>query len=394
MRQFFDVFQACVDQPDLRDSFVDFEQSLVPEAWDPKRFRHVSVLQEAVRNHGRIEVAEDRELDRLVAVKAMPLWWAQSNHSEFVAAHPKENEHPWLDIAMTVYLSNVERIASVCEFLGVYLRDGGEEARGPEICFVLSYCAGGDLLSWLERSLQNKGLDREALARPLVLEIAKTVSHMHRLGIAHGDLSLENILLQGCKGEVRLIDFGASTGPRSVGLRGKPSYQAPECHTGKEYDAMAADAFSLGVVLFTLVTGNYPWRSTRTEACPCYRFFRSRGLAAYLTARTLDRGSGKALPLREILSSGVVSLLEGLLCSDPASRLSVAAALEHPWLAGGGDECGGGRSSMSDDMPRHQPPANCWHGVLLAVWKHTAAAEKLGLWAAALSQFRSPGGDC
>mmetsp|Transcript_7301 Transcript_7301/g.18249 ORF Transcript_7301/g.18249 Transcript_7301/m.18249 type:complete len:385 (-) Transcript_7301:174-1328(-) len=383
MRHFLDIFQACVEQPTHCESPRKLEEALVPEAWDPKRFHHVSVLQEAVRNHGRIEVAEDRKLNRLVAVKAMPLWWARSSHREFVAAHPKENEYPWLDMAMTVYLRNVANIASVCEFLGVFLRD--TEARGPEICFVLTYCAGGDLLSWLGQSLRTKSLDREALSRPIVLETFKTVHRLHRLGIAHGDLSLENVLLQGCSGEVRLIDFGASTGPRATGSRGKPSYQAPECHSRKEYDAMAADSFSLGVLLFTLVTGNYPWRSTQGQACQCFHYFTRRGLTAYLAARTLDRGTGKALPLLNIMSGNVVSLLEGLLNPDPASRLTVAAALDHPWFLGNGSDKGCTRL-----LPPQQP-VGCWHGILLSLWNHAMAAEKIGLWAAALGQFPTDG---
>lgn len=349
------------------------EQQPALATWDCQRFCHVAVIQEAARNHGRVEIAQDRLHNQLVAVKAMPLWWACENHGDFVAAHPKETELPWRDIAVTEYLNNVG-FPSACESIGVFRRE--TRPHGKEICFVMAYCPGGDLLAWLEQSLLDPELDREWKARPLLQQTFSSVAELHRLGIAHGDLSLENILLVDGKtggsspatSSIRLIDFSASTGLRCLGPRGKPSYQAPEMHTGEEYDAQAADAFALGVMLFTLVTGNYPWRSTRPHLCPCYRFFQARGLAAYLSQRTLERGGSKAVPLADILSEGAIALLSGLLVVDPASRLTVADALEQPWFSDGPN------IGQADHL--HGRPETCWRGILVALWGRTKITSK------------------
>jgi len=307
-----------------------------PGQWDDQRFQFIALLQEAPRNSGRVELCEDLQTSQRVAVKIMPVSWACESHEAFVRAHPQENELPWRDFGAVRYLSRNAGLACVCTFVGLYLRTS--EAHGQEICLVLSYCAGGDLFSWLERSLPTAGLARELSARPLMRHVLTAVRDVHAHGVAHGDLSLENVLLQREEtdpeaAEVRLIDFGACTGLRASGPRGKPSYQAPEVHSDKEYDACAADAFSLGVMIFTLAVGNYPWRSTRPQVCPCYRFAADRGLPAYLARRKIRNGdSEEVTTLAALLSPELIALLSGLLAVDPDARLSVSAALEHPWF--------------------------------------------------------------
>merc|ERR1719264_1507833 len=243
------------------------DQPLVLLSWDSCRFVRVAQIQEAARNNGVVELAEDRLTGRLVAVKAMPYSWTCTSHEEFVAAHPEGTEH----------------------------------------CCVLSYCAGGDLFSWLERSLQASDLARESTSRALVGKVIGAVHDIHSLGVSHGDLSLENILLAeagSCDviGQICIIDFGASMiGSQVSGVRGKPSYQAPEMHSGRPYNAAAADVFALGVVAFTLIVGNYPWRSTRPMLCPRFRYFAEKGLTAYLRRQKVNR-DGAVMTLASMIS--------------------------------------------------------------------------------------------
>jgi len=316
-------------------------QDLVPVPWDPERFHSVALLQEAPRNNGRVELCEDTHSGKLLAVKVMPYSWVCENQKAFVAAHPEENELPWRDISTTQYLSQVVGLTCVCEFVGLFLRE--QEAGTREICMALSYCEGGDLFSWLERTLPTTGVDRETAARPLMRRVLLAVRDIHSQGVAHGDLSLENVLLMDTKetdpeqAQIRVIDFGACTGHRAVGPRGKPSYQAPEVHTGLEYDACAADSFSVGVMLFTLTVGNYPWRSTRPHVCSCFRFAADRGFLAYLARRKIRSGStDEIVTLATLLSPQLVSLLTGLLAIDGQSRLAISDALEHPWFTAAG----------------------------------------------------------
>lgn len=325
---------AAGAQSDEIDDVLALRGEAFTEEWDSQRFRFISLLQEAPRNNGRVELCEDMQTSGMVAVKAMPISWACASHEAFMVAHPEDNELPWRDIGATRYLCR-SGLRCVCTFVGCYLRHS--EEHGQEICLVLSYCAGGDLFSWLERGLP-AGRAREHAARPLMRKVLEAVRDVQAQGVAHGDISLENVLLHKearhpDEADVRLIDFGGCTGARAVGLRGKPSYQAPEVHLEEEYDALAADAFSLGVMIFTLAVGNYPWRSTRPLACPCFKFAAERGLPAYLARRKIRcEEAGEIVTLAELLSPELVSLLSGLLAVDAAARPSVARALEHPWF--------------------------------------------------------------
>mmetsp|Transcript_135630 Transcript_135630/g.421377 ORF Transcript_135630/g.421377 Transcript_135630/m.421377 type:complete len:325 (+) Transcript_135630:85-1059(+) len=311
--------------------------AVVPSEWDPRRFRYVAMLQEAPRNNGRVELLEDSQTGRLVAAKTMPISWVCESHEAFLTAHPEENELPWRDIYTTYYLSKTAGLECVCDFVGLFLRRG---EAGPEVSFVLSYCSGGDLFSWLERSIPLVGASREAASRPLMRSVFQAVGEIHTQGVAHGDLSLENVLLFSeaeenalpASAEIRIIDFAASTGSRASGLRGKPSYQAPEVHSEAEYDAKTADVFSLGVMLFTLAVGNYPWRSTRPHVCPCFRYAADRGLPAYLARRKIRGNGDEQVTLAALLSPELVSLLTGLLSIEISTRLPLQAALEHPWF--------------------------------------------------------------
>lgn len=301
-----------------------------------QRFRHVAVLQKAPRNQGIVELAEDLLFHRLVAVKVMPIVWACESHEEFLEVHPGESEQPWRDIMVTFHLGATLGLGCVCEFLGLFRRQAED---GHELCMVMSYCAGGDLFTWLERNQCMVRTARERAAVPLMHRVVLAVRDIHAEGIGHGDLSLENVLLrdaaQSGAGPPRIcvIDFGASTAARARGVRGKASYQAPEMHSGQEYDARVADMFSLGVMIFTLVAGDYPWRSTRPGLCPRFLFAFRRGIAALLSRQKVRCEDGEAVPLSSVFSPELVALLTGLLSLSPGSRLGVDAALRSPWFA-------------------------------------------------------------
>lgn len=317
--------------PDLATILEAYCPSL--EFWDPQRFQHVALLQEAPRNSGCVELVEDLHSGRHAAVKAMPVDWVCESHQAFLESYPEENELPWCDIIASHYLSSVAGLRCVCQFIGLCLRQS-EEAT--EICLVLSYCAGGDLFSWLERCSPVSAAQREAIAMPLMFRVLEAVRDIHAQGMAHGDLSLENVLLlhdtdDPDAAEIKIIDFGAATASRACGLRGKPSYQAPEVHRQEEYDAQVADAFSVGVMIFVLTVGNYPWKSTRPHCCPCFKYCFDKGFLPYLARRTIQAGDA-IVSLDGVLSPELISLLSSLLATDSRQRLTVERALEHPWF--------------------------------------------------------------
>jgi len=287
-------------------------------SWDAKCFVSVKRLQEAARNHGHVDMMRTRTEDggRPVAVKCMPNSWVTYGPQQFTEQHPTSPELPWRDLAVLQEL-NSRNFPNVCELIGVY-RDG------QHTYVVTSLATEGDLFSWCERA-PPPGKAREALMKPLTLQLLSAVRWMHDLGVAHRDLSLENIVLMNAGGElqVKIIDFGMCTvAATCLGeVRGKPQYQAPEMHLNAEYSTFLADEFAIGVAMFAMAAQDYPWKSTKPETCPLNRFCEMFGLRKLLEKRQVITGAGEALI--QVFSPALVQVLDGLLQRQPSLRFSV-----------------------------------------------------------------------
>jgi len=287
--------------------------------WEQGGFTLVKQLQEAVRNHGRVELMRSpaSEGSKLVAVKRMPTKWVRNSPSEFAEYYPAASERPWYDIGIVRKL-NLVGFPYACTLMGVF--------RDQDTTFVASSLATeGDLFGWCDRD-PPPGLAREEIMQPLVGQMFSAVRWLHNLGIAHRDLSLENILLTdtGSDGlQVKVIDFGMASLTQKVRreVRGKQSYQAPEMHMEPEYDTFLADIFALGVVLFAMAAQDYPWTSTKRNACQLYEYVSLFGFRKFLEKRRLRKGNGEHLI--EVFSPAFVDLLDGLLEVDAKERLTL-----------------------------------------------------------------------
>lgn len=87
------------------------------------------------------------------------------------------------------------------------------------------------------------------------------VDYLHSVGVAHGDIKPDNLLL-GADGRVRICDFGSAqlAGPGEYVLRtvGTPAFFTPEMCRGGPFSARAADLWALGVCLYIFVFGAAP----------------------------------------------------------------------------------------------------------------------------------------
>lgn len=185
---------------------------------------------------------------------------------------------------------------------------------------VMEHCSAGDLLAHIH-SLPSCMVG-EAAALAFTRQILLGVQFLHSLGIAHRDLSLENVLLQ--DGVCKIADFGLSTDAdrASSDVVGKAYYMAPEVAARESYDAKRADVWSLGMMLFIMLTGS-PLVTTTSPDDKSLLALATHGVEAILVA----------WELRALVSTEVVSLLSKMLLLDPTQRISVDEILTLPLMA-------------------------------------------------------------
>lgn len=128
--------------------------------------------------------------------------------------------------------------------------------------YSLEYVPGGSLFD----KLNEGGLSPKEAAQ-LVEKLARAIGYAHRRGIVHRDLKPGNIMLS-VDGEPKITDFGlakrmdhALTYSMTGVVLGTPSYMAPEQAGGSRDVGPAADVYSLGAILYEVLTGQPPFRA-------------------------------------------------------------------------------------------------------------------------------------
>mmetsp|Transcript_7925 Transcript_7925/g.12029 ORF Transcript_7925/g.12029 Transcript_7925/m.12029 type:complete len:427 (+) Transcript_7925:43-1323(+) len=153
-------------------------------------------------------------------------------------------------------------------------------------------------------------------------QMALAVSQIHQMGVLHRDIKLENFLLDTKQDRVVLTDFGLADflhDPKTGQLQvfdtycGSPAYAAPSLVAKKPYQGTAIDIWSLGIVLYVLMEGKFPFASNQ----------RGELFESILSARVrFDKVQSKSLR----------TLIRGMLAKDPSDRWSINQVLESEWL--------------------------------------------------------------
>lgn len=180
------------------------------------------------------------------------------------------------------------------------------------IYIVTEYAKNGELFDYLSV----RGRLSEEEARSKFLQILSAVEYCHSQNIVHRDLKTENLLLSENM-DVKLADFGFGNfymeGRPLNTWCGSPPYAAPEVFQGKEYEGPLLDVWSLGVVLYVLLCGSFPFDGPNLPT---------------LRQRVLD---GR-FRIPYYMSEDCESLLRRMLVVDPGKRLSIAQIRQHRWF--------------------------------------------------------------
>ena len=191
---------------------------------------------------------------------------------------------------------------------------------------VFEYLENGELFDYIY--YLKEGFN-EDITRMIFKKILNAIEVCHKNHFCHGDLKPENILIAN-DFSVRLIDFGFSKDIRYenelfYSWRGTDIYSCPEtlkCTT-KGYNGYKNDIFSLGVLLFILVVGRFPFNvcngsDKRYKLIICKKF-----------EEFWDIFQEK---IKYELSNEFKDLVQNLICYNPNERLSLEQIKNHPWL--------------------------------------------------------------
>jgi len=177
---------------------------------------------------------------------------------------------------------------------------------------VMEYASGGEVFDYLV--LHGRMKEKEARAK--FRQIVSAVQYCHQKKIIHRDLKAENLLLDS-EMNIKIADFGFSNeftpGSKLDTFCGSPPYAAPELFQGKKYDGPEVDVWSLGVILYTLVSGSLPFDGTTL------RELRERVL----------RGKYR-IPF--YMSTDCENLLRKFLVLNPTKRSSLEAIMHDKWM--------------------------------------------------------------
>ncbi|XP_033928060.1 LOW QUALITY PROTEIN: MAP/microtubule affinity-regulating kinase 4 [Melopsittacus undulatus] len=185
---------------------------------------------------------------------------------------------------------------------------------------VMEYASAGEVFDYLV----SHGRMKEKEARAKFRQIVSAVHYCHQKNIVHRDLKAENLLLD-AEANIKIADFGFSNefrlGSKLDTFCGSPPYAAPELFQGKKYDGPEVDIWSLGVILYTLVSGSLPFDGHNLKE---------------LRERVL-RGKYR-VPF--YMSTDCENILRRFLVLNPAKRCTLEQIMKDKWINIGyeGDE--------------------------------------------------------
>jgi len=240
---------------------------------------------------GAVFVAEDVRLDRKVALKVM---------LPSVAGTATSRQR---------FLREARTAARIKSDHVVTIYDVGEE-KGASY-FAMEYLHGTSL----DDHLKANGDVAIGQALRIAREAALGLQAAHKLSVVHRDIKPGNLWLEAPHGRVKILDFGLVHTEEDVHITssgaivGTPAYMSPEQARGEAVDARS-DLFSLGSVLYRLLTGHRPFKGNSTMAT------------------VMSLGVDEPTPVNQMneqVSGELAAIVHRLLEKDPAKRFQTAA---------------------------------------------------------------------
>jgi serine kinase len=249
------------------------------------------------------------------------------NFSNVYSASWKVDEHKKVKVAVKIMQLDKLHDERIYEFVAREM-DIIKKIKHPNLASTIDILSIGrsivmigtlyecDLLQYIEQ----RGRISERVARRLLIELVAGVKYLHDMDIAHRDLKIENLLLS-ANGTLKLGDFGFARFVSPTGLCdtrcGSAGYIAPEVtvEADEGIDAKLADIWSIGVVLYTMITNSFPFDNKD-----------------YIWMNKNKSVVIKFPNSRAVVSGRLRSLIEQFLMFEPTKRINLIDAPKHPWI--------------------------------------------------------------
>ncbi|RHY01245.1 hypothetical protein DYB25_006624 [Aphanomyces astaci] len=288
-----------------KESFIFIFRSTAVEAFVPPSMSlaHYTIIKQlAPAIYGKVLLCVDNNTMAKVAVKCMSTQAIAKKRS--IKGNHAVHEDAAMERKVMRQLSDRGCHPNILQLLKDFQENGQDH-------LVLEYCSQGELFDLVI----NCPSGRLSLpqSKEFFFQIASAVSFMHARGVAHCDLSLENVLVNS-QSECKLCDFGlaADLNKVKVDAVGKFFYMAPEMYLKACFAPGPADVWSLGIMLFIMITGTPLFKKANVDD-PTFEYFQENGLGCMLAWWNMDH----------LFPDHVTDMLERMLEVNPAKRMTM-----------------------------------------------------------------------
>lgn len=254
-----------------------------------------------------LEMADEVVADELVAVK---------RHSE--QAGPTRFSAALREHSTVQHIMQLGPHRNIVRFFSAEIVSDPAFMGDTHVQLAMEFCSGGDLFQMLANRPDSRVPETHAL--DIIAQVAAALAFLHDNGVTHGNLSLENVLID-AHGVCKLSDFRlarcdtSSTRIALGGMLGSPDFLPPELRSdlgdASEIDPIKTDIWALGVMLFVLMTG----MALVNQG--------TGGQLAFQALQTLGcQGALRVWRLDTLISPETTAMLDKLIAVNPASRFS------------------------------------------------------------------------